>query len=171
MAPLAESCYPGPKQNRTQCDYVDANWAVQTFQTSQPLGLAHPWNITCPPINFAAGEHPVSCTLGPNPRFAVNATNVNHIRYTLEFAAHQNIRLIVKSTGHDLLGRSDGYGSIELWLHNFRNGIDFQSTYTTSKQCIESGWKGSTINGEMFILLLRETTSSLSVEVPRRLVL
>ena len=148
-APLAESCYPGPKQNRAQCDHVNANWAVQAFQTSQPLGLAHPWNITCPPVNYAIGERSASCILGPNPRYAVNATNVNHIRSTLAFAARWNIRLVIKSTGHDLLGRSDGYGSIELWLHNFRNGIDFQPTYAASNKCSKSGWKGSAtkING------------------------
>ncbi|KAJ4986797.1 FAD-linked oxidoreductase-like protein 13 [Stagonosporopsis vannaccii] len=144
-SPLAESCYPGPKQNRAQCDYINANWAVQAFQVSQPIGLAHPWNITCPPVDIAGGQNPGTCTLGPNPRYAVNVTKVEHVRATLAFAARQNIRLVIKSTGHDLLGRSDGFGSLELWLHHFRNGIKFQSTYAASERCNKSGWKGSAI--------------------------
>lgn len=144
-SPLAESCYPGPYENRTQCDYADANWPTQIFHTSQPLGLAHPWNITCPPINYAAGGRPVSCTLGPNPRYVVNATTVDHIRATLAFAALHNIRLVVKSTGHDLLGRSDGYGSIELWLRYFRNGIAFQPTFLPTDKCSKSVWKDGAI--------------------------
>ncbi|KAJ8114945.1 hypothetical protein OPT61_g3289 [Boeremia exigua] len=143
--PLAQSCYPGPKEDRAQCDYINANWAIQSFQVSQPLGLAHPWNLTCPPVDYSAGQTPVSCTLGLNPRYAVNATHVDHIRSTLAFATHWNIRLVVKSTGYDLLGRSDGYGSLQLWLHHFCNGIRFQSTYTPSDKCAKSGWKGSAI--------------------------
>jgi hypothetical protein len=148
-SPLAESCYPGPHENRAQCDYVSANWPTQPFHTTQPLGLAHPWNITCPPVNYAVGQQPVSCTLGPNPRYAVNVTSVDHIRATLAFAALWNIRLVVKSTGHDLLGRSDGYGSIELWLHHFRNGIDFQPVFLATDRCSKSAWKGGAmkING------------------------
>lgn len=143
--PLAESCYPGPKEDRAQCDYVRANWPVQAFHVSQPLGLAHPWNITCPPVDYAAGESAGSCSLGQNPRYAVNVTRVEHIRAALAFAARRNVRLVVKSTGHDLLGRSDGYGSLELWLHYFRNGIGFQSRYLSSDRCARSGWEDSAI--------------------------
>jgi hypothetical protein len=87
----------------------------------------------------------MSCTLGPNPRYAVNATTVDHIRATLAFATLQNVRLVVKSTGHDLLGRSDGYGSVELWLRHFRNGIDFQPNFVPTARCSNSEWKGSAI--------------------------
>jgi hypothetical protein len=87
----------------------------------------------------------MSCTLGPNPRYAVNATTVDHIRATLAFATLQNVRLVVKSTGHDLLGRSDGYGSVELWLRHFRNGIDFQPNFVSTARCSNSEWKGSAI--------------------------
>jgi hypothetical protein len=142
--PLAESCYPGPNKDAAQCEYVNTNWALESFHTSRPLGLAYPWNIICPPVNVTAGEQPVSCTLGPNPRYAVNATTVEHIRSTLAFAAENNIRLVVKSTGHDLLGRSDGYGSLELWLHYHRNDIYFKSTYAASN-CPTSEWEGSAI--------------------------
>jgi hypothetical protein len=81
----------------------------------------------------------MSCTLGPNPRYAVNATTVDHIRATLAFATLQNVRLVVKSTGHDLLGRSDGYGSVELWLRHF------QPNFVPTARCSNSEWKGSAI--------------------------
>lgn len=37
-----------------------------------------------------------------------------------------NIRLIIKNTGHDFLGKSLGYGSLSIWTHNFQqmNWID-----------------------------------------------
>lgn len=48
----------------------------------------------------------------------------------MRFAHHHNIRLVIKSTGHDLLGKSTGRGSLGLWVHNL-NGIEF-STYDSS---------------------------------------
>jgi FAD/FMN-containing dehydrogenase len=62
------------------------------------------------------------------------------------FARLNNIRLVVASTGHDLLGRSDGYGSLEIWLRYYRNSINFQKTYASANKCTKSGWKGSAIN-------------------------
>jgi hypothetical protein len=77
--------------------------------------------------------------------YTVNATSVEDVASTLEFAKLNNIRLVVTSTGHDMLGRSDGYGAIEIWLRHFRHGIDFQTTYQPFENCADSGWKGSAI--------------------------
>jgi hypothetical protein len=124
-------------------------WSDQDFQTSKPVGRPYPYNITCAPVNYAAGETPTSCILGPLPLYAVNATTREDIALTLEFAKRNNIRLVVTSTGHDLLGRSDGYGGLEVWLRHFRNGIYFQKTFKSSKSsksCTKSGWKGSALH-------------------------
>jgi hypothetical protein len=105
----------------------------------------YPVNTTCPPVDYAKGEKPGSCTLGPNPRYAVNATSAEHVQHTIAFAKEHNIRLVTKSTGHDINGRSDGFGSLELWLRYHRNGITFQPTYEATNGCQESSWKGSAI--------------------------
>ena len=120
-------------------------WSDQDFQTSNPIGRPYPYNITCAPVNYTAGETPTTCSLGINPRYAVNATSRYHIVSAMLFARLHNIRLVVASTGHDLLGRSDGYGGLEIWLRYFRNGINFQNTYTASNKCTKSGWTGSAI--------------------------
>lgn len=143
--PIARPCYPGPAENRTACDFVEANWTSDVFQSSQPLGLSYPTNTTCPPVDYASGEKPGTCSLGNNPRYAVNATTTAHIRHTIAFAEKHNVRLVVKSTGHDINGRSDGYGSLEVWLHYHRTGIDFQHTYTPANGCHRSAWNGSAI--------------------------
>jgi FAD/FMN-containing dehydrogenase len=46
-----------------------------------------------------------------------------------------------------MLGRSDGYGSLQIWLRYFRNGIHFQRTYQSATGCSaqRSGWSGSAI--------------------------
>lgn len=81
-------------------------------------------NHSCDPFS----PRQSACTLGNYPVYAVNATNADHVIAALKFAKKNNIRLIVKSTGHDLLGKSSGTGSLSIWVHNFR-GITFTDKY------------------------------------------
>lgn len=120
-------------------------WSDQDFQTSHPIGRPYPYNVTCPPVDLEAGDEPGTCIHGSLPTYAVEAKSRKDIWATLMYAKLRNIRLAVSGTGHDLLGRSDGFSSLELWLHSFKNGIEFQETYKSENQCSKSGWKGSAI--------------------------
>ena len=144
--PIAQSCYDGPAKNLGECARVTDQWPVQDFQTQNPIGRPYPYNITCAPVDYEAGETPTSCILGPLPVYAVNASTRHDIQVTLEFAQSNNVRLAIASTGHDLLGRADGYGSLEIWLRHFRNGIRFQRSFSSDNGCSKSGWKGSAIH-------------------------
>ncbi|KAK5057691.1 hypothetical protein LTR84_011692 [Exophiala bonariae] len=143
--PVAISCYPGPDQNAARCAQVDASWEDATFQAEQPVGLSYPTNVTCPPVNVAAGEKPGSCTLGVSPSYAIDATEPWHVAVGVAFARLFNIRLVVKNTGHDLLGRSEGALGLEVWIRHLRKGITFQKTFKSSTACTKSGWTGSAI--------------------------
>jgi len=143
--PLAQSCYPGPHKDHDECSYVNSMWTDQDFQVEDPIGRSYPYNVTCPPVNYSLGETPGTCSLGSLPTYAVKATTREHIAATLTFATVNNLRLSVSGTGHDLIGRGDGYSSLSLWLHHFKTGIYFQKKYTSANQCTKSGWKGSAI--------------------------
>ncbi|KAL2430427.1 FAD-linked oxidoreductase hmp9 [Exophiala dermatitidis] len=144
--PVAVSCYPGPDQNPAQCAYVDSNWTDATFQADNVVGLSYPTNITCPSVNVTAGETPTgSCTLGVCPSYAVDATNSLQVSLAVAFAKLFNIRLVVKNTGHDLLGRSEGHGGLEVWMRHLRNGITYEPTFQSSTKCSQSGWGGCAI--------------------------
>ncbi|GKT60888.1 isoamyl alcohol oxidase [Colletotrichum tofieldiae] len=143
--PIARSCYDGPSKDLDGCAYVTKMWSDQDFQTSNPIGRPYPYNITCAPVDYAANQTPTSCSLGPLPNYAVNATSRAHILSALLFARLHNVRLVVASTGHDLLGRSDGYGGLEIWLRHYRNSIDFQGTYASANRCSKSAWTASAI--------------------------
>ncbi|KAJ7170771.1 hypothetical protein C8R43DRAFT_1059439 [Mycena crocata] len=60
-----------------------------------------------------------TCQQGRVPPYAVNATSVSDIQNTLLFASKYNLRLVVRNTGHELMGRSFGVGALELFTHNF----------------------------------------------------
>ncbi|KAA8619663.1 FAD binding domain-containing protein [Pyrenophora tritici-repentis] len=142
--PIAKSCYPGSGYDSVECDNVVEEWPILDFTTTNVIGRSLPYYIACPPINYTAGEVPVrQCSLGINPAMAVNATTRSDISATVQFARENNVRLVTTATGHDLLGRSDGFGSLELWLRYYRNKIIFQKVYEPTKACTNSSWKGS----------------------------
>lgn len=144
-APIAQSCYPGAVFDPVKCGYVTEMWTDQDFMTTKPIGRPYPYNITCAPVNYAENGVPTTCTLGISPQYAVNATNLDQINSTMRFAQENNIRLVVASTGHDLLGRSDGFGSLEVWLRYFRNKLEFQEVYSSVNGCQRSNWTGAAI--------------------------
>ncbi|KAL3961271.1 alcohol oxidase [Purpureocillium lilacinum] len=144
--PVAKSCYD-PSKDLAQCARVTKLWTDQDFQTTNPVGRPYPYNITCAPVDYAQGQTPIGgCSLGQLPTYAVNATDRLTIVLALRFAKSRNLRVAVSSTGHDLLGRADGYGSLGIWLRHFRNGINFQKTLQAGRGCTKSGWTGSAVH-------------------------
>jgi hypothetical protein len=48
-------------------------------------------------------------------------TTVEDAQVAIKFAWKNNIRLVIKNTGHDFLGRSTAKGALGLWSHNLRS--------------------------------------------------
>lgn len=71
-----------------------------------------------------------NCTQGGYSLYSVNVSNVAQIQLTVNFARSQNLRLLVKNTGHDYNGRSTGSGALSLWTHNLKD-IRFIPNYET----------------------------------------
>lgn len=69
-----------------------------------------------------------NCTIGGFPEYAVNATNTAQIQLAINFARNNNLRLVVKNTGHDYLGKSTGGGALSIWMHNNKQ-IEFLQNY------------------------------------------
>ncbi|KAI7182868.1 hypothetical protein KC316_g8177 [Hortaea werneckii] len=139
--PVAKPCYDGIEGDAEQCATIVERWNNATFQANDPVGFSYPINSTCPPV--ANGTTSTSCTLGTSPRYAVNATCTEDVTAAVSFAARQNVRLVIKDTGHDILGRSTGYGSLEVWLRHLRTGVEFEPAYQS--QCSATDWYGSAV--------------------------
>ncbi|KAL8739536.1 MAG: hypothetical protein Q9184_008589 [Pyrenodesmia sp. 2 TL-2023] len=71
-------------------------------------------NDACLPVK---GVH---CDLQQYPRYTINATEASHVQAGVNFARTNNVRLIVRGTGHDFLGRSTAPDSLQIWTHNLR---------------------------------------------------
>jgi FAD/FMN-containing dehydrogenase len=69
-----------------------------------------------------------SCTIGGYPEYAVNVSNVAQLQLAVNFTRESNIRLVIKNTGHDYLGKNLGAGSLAAWTHNLKQ-IEYLSDY------------------------------------------
>lgn len=72
----------------------------------------------------------VVCSQGTVPRLGVNATTVEHVQATVRFASTRNLRLVIKNTGNDYMGRSTAADSLLLWLHHMKN-MEVLEEYTS----------------------------------------
>ncbi|KAL8724285.1 MAG: hypothetical protein Q9166_008032 [cf. Caloplaca sp. 2 TL-2023] len=73
-------------------------------------------NDSCSP--FGANR---TCTLGNSAVYAIDVDSADTVAAGLKFAREKNIRLSIKNTGHDYTGKSNGQGSLELWMHHLKD--------------------------------------------------
>ena len=91
-----------------------------------PVNVMFPYwlNDSCNPFTMSDG----TCTLGNLASYAINVSAASDVIHGIKFAREKNIRLIIKNTGHDVIGRSTGKGSLALWTHNLKNISVFNYT-------------------------------------------
>jgi hypothetical protein len=100
--PPAAACHSDQSQyNLTACAAINASWTLNTFHAADPISsMENNWNNdSCLP-NTAD-----PCSGKGYPVYVVNATCVDDVKKGVDFARNNNVRLIVKGTGHDYLGR------------------------------------------------------------------
>ncbi|PHH65602.1 hypothetical protein CDD81_2037 [Ophiocordyceps australis] len=124
--PIAQSCYPGAFANAPECSLISSLWRSIPFQINSPIGYPQPFDLPCPPINASAGEVP---------------RGTYHVAAGINFARLHNIRLVIRDTGHDFLGRSTGFGSLQIWIRYLRAGIVFHDKFVQPG----SSWQGSAV--------------------------
>lgn len=69
-----------------------------------------------------------TCTLANLASYAINVSDAGTVAAGIQFAQEKNIKLTIKNTGHDILGRSAGKGSLALWTHNLKDMSFFNYT-------------------------------------------
>ncbi|KAK1515972.1 uncharacterized protein CCOS01_13170 [Colletotrichum costaricense] len=144
VQPVAVSCYPGALFNIDTCADVSSKWDNCAWQAEQPAGLCQEADDLKCPLVVPPAVSEDDCTNGNEPRYAVNATAAGDVAAAIQFAKDNNIRLVIKTTGHDFLRRSQGFGSLLVWMRYYRTGLDFQQTFQSS--CSEAlNWKGSAL--------------------------
>ncbi|KAI1404441.1 FAD-binding domain-containing protein [Hypoxylon fuscum] len=62
----------------------------------------------------------VPCALGYYASYTINATTASDFQVAVQFAQRHNIRLVIRNTGHDYLGKSTGAYSLAIWSHHMK---------------------------------------------------
>jgi hypothetical protein len=100
-APAAACHRNVQSQGAPTCAQVNAGWGTHEFHVNHPTStLWQLWN------NFSCPISPNSpCTTNGYPVYVIAAQEANDVQAGVNFARTRNIRLNIKATGHDFLGR------------------------------------------------------------------
>ena len=126
--PPASACYP-PSSLSSNCSDVTAHFTDGNWRSDQPGAMQS--------INFETFAFPqghveacyldtklgIPCEQGSVPPVGVDARSASDVQAAVNFARHHNLRLVVKGTGHDFLGRSTGRGSFLIWTHHMKQTV------------------------------------------------
>ncbi|KAI1483620.1 hypothetical protein F4774DRAFT_425387 [Daldinia eschscholtzii] len=115
--PLGQACYI-PLVDTDVCAQVRSQWTLQSLFVADPVNIMSPnWmNDSCNPFFGPSG----TCSLGNLATYTINVSSAADVVAGIRFAQEHNIRLTIKNTGHDFLGRSGGAGSLGLWMHHLK---------------------------------------------------
>ncbi|KAB5560154.1 hypothetical protein GE09DRAFT_1172906 [Coniochaeta sp. 2T2.1] len=128
--PPGAVCHPDqPAYNVSACPALQAAWSTYDFHQRDPVSSM--WNQfnndSCLPVP----GYP--CSGDGYPVFVINVTEPKHVQLGVQFARDHNVRLVVKSTGHDYVGRSVAPNSLSIWTHHLR-GIRTRASFSP-KHC------------------------------------
>ncbi|KXH65704.1 FAD binding domain-containing protein [Colletotrichum salicis] len=111
-------CHPEqPNYSADQCPILLPAWRTFEFHAEDPISIMWDnWtNYTCVPLDG------FPCSGAGYPSYVVNVTTAKCVKAAVDFARKNEVRLVVKSSGHDYLGRSIAPGSLSIWTHHLNN--------------------------------------------------
>ena len=142
-------CYP-PSAPSGNCSDVIANYGNNIWRSDQ-AGAMQLTNyevfmfpnktISACYFNTTLG---VPCSQGSVPPVGVDARSGTDIQVAVNFAREHNLKLVVKNTGHDFLGRSTARGSFLIWTHRMKD-MSYNLTFVPEGAPVTSE---NTFNGD-----------------------
>lgn len=130
--PIAAVCHDA-HYDESECQHLEDVWYVPETHIESSSSIMAPIfaNRSCDP--FLPPESP--CVIGAYIRYAVNATAESDFQATLKFAKTHNIRLVIRNTAHDFLGKSSGPGALAIWTHYYKSleVIDYADAHYSGK--------------------------------------
>ncbi|KAF9431819.1 hypothetical protein BGZ76_011660 [Entomortierella beljakovae] len=125
--PVAYECHD-PHYDSAKCSEIQKGYFFDHWRQHQP-GAVQQTNFEVFDNQSCLGfNQTLPCYQGAVPLYTVNATGTQDVQSAIKFASKYNIRLVVKNTGHDYLGRSIGANSLNLWVYYMKN-IKFDNGY------------------------------------------
>ncbi|OKL63059.1 hypothetical protein UA08_01912 [Talaromyces atroroseus] len=140
--PIGTPCHD-PTLDEAACATLRSNWYLPETHFVSSSSVMQPYfaNQSCDP--FTPESQP--CLLGNYVSYAVNVSSSDDVIAAIQFAQSNNIRFVIRNTGHDYFGRSTGAGALSVWTHSL-NDIQYldwaDSSYTGPAFKLGSGVLG-----------------------------
>jgi len=118
LRPEGAACFPDASS--PACTAVVGNWTDPYWRARQPGAMQRPfWEAdrTTGANCYTLGS---ACAQGAVPPVGVAAASAADVAAALAFAARFNLRVAVKSSGHEIQGRSTAAGALLIWLAGLR---------------------------------------------------
>ncbi|KAI5805293.1 FAD binding domain-containing protein [Peziza echinospora] len=131
--------------DRAKCQEYTSAWGKYDLYLDSPVGIY--WDFWSNRTCTQTQDPNAPCTKGTYPEYVIKANTVADIQAGVNFARENNVRLIIKNTGHDFMGKSIGPGSLSIWTHQLTDieiidKYDDPSTdYTGSAVKLGAGWQ------------------------------
>ncbi|KAH7082368.1 FAD binding domain protein [Paraphoma chrysanthemicola] len=115
--PAGHVCHD-PTYDTAACEALNATWIYPWGHFDDPSGFmsAYHQNASCNPYTPESSP----CLQGNYVEYAIEVHTAADIAAGIHFAKARNIRLVIKNTGHDYLGKSTGKGALSLWMHKLK---------------------------------------------------
>ncbi|KAI1757844.1 putative 6-hydroxy-D-nicotine oxidase [Xylaria castorea] len=126
--PIGAACFTDSEHyDAEKCQEILAHWNESPTHADDPTSIMSPLyqGETCMPQN----GNDSTCRIGGFPSYSVNVSTVAQVQLAINFARNTNVRLVVKNTGHDFLGKSVSAGALSIWTHNLKS-LDYIEHYT-----------------------------------------
>ncbi|KAF7341924.1 FAD-binding domain-containing protein [Mycena sanguinolenta] len=102
---------------------TDEQWESAVFRSTIPgamnqVNWEQGYDLNPPSLCL---RNATTCGQGDVPLYSVEAETVADIQAAVKFSSAHNLRLVIKSSGHDFLGRSTAPSSLLIHTHNLQN--------------------------------------------------
>ncbi|KAF6800167.1 FAD binding domain-containing protein (isoamyl alcohol oxidase) [Colletotrichum sojae] len=116
--PIGSVCHD-PNYDEAACNALKESWTLPEthFPSSSSVMQSFFANQSCDPFT----DRTTPCLIGNYVNYAVEVTSAQDVVETVNFARENNIRFLVRNTGHDHLGRSTGAGALAAWTHKLKD--------------------------------------------------
>ncbi|RMZ66108.1 FAD binding domain-containing [Pyrenophora seminiperda CCB06] len=141
--PLATPCH-GLDYDEAECKALASVWKKPTVHINSSSSIQAPIfaRSSCNPFT----PKDKKCLMGNYVHYAVRVAGADDIAATILFAKKHNIRLVIRNTAHDYMGRSTGAGALAIWTHFLKDVtiVDWNNDeYAGKAVTIGAGVQGS----------------------------
>ncbi|KAJ5820416.1 hypothetical protein N7474_006007 [Penicillium riverlandense] len=123
VRPVAAVCHEGDF-DATACSAVQAQWANSTWRASEPGAVQwENWEAWPERDQSCYDTTPQNeeCGQGRISLYSAIVQTTNQIQRAVQFASRHNLRLAIKNSGHDFLGRSTAPESLQILTFNMKD--------------------------------------------------